>query len=121
MIGETIANAGADYGPWAVIALVYLATALLSEIVSNNSTAVLMVPIAGTAAASMGLEPKPFMMTVAFAASASFLTPMGYQTNAMVFGPGGYRFMDYVKFGAPLKIVFCILSVWLIPMFWPLT
>lgn len=121
MIGETIANAGADYGPWAVIALVYLATALLSEIVSNNSTAVLMVPIAGTAAASMGLEPKPFMMTVAFAASASFLTPMGYQTNAMVFGPGGYRFMDYVKFGAPLKIVFCILSVWLIPQFWPLT
>jgi len=121
MIGETIANAGADYGPWAVIALVYLATALLSEIVSNNSTAVLMVPIAGTAAASMGLEPKPFMMTVAFAASASFLTPMGYQTNAMVFGPGGYRFMDYVKFGAPLKIVFCALSVWLIPQFWPLT
>ena len=121
MIGETIANAGADYGPWAVIALVYLATALLSEIVSNNSTAVLMVPIAGTAAASMGLEPKPFMMTVAFAASASFLTPMGYQTNAMVFGPGGYRFMDYVKFGAPLKIVFCVLSVWLIPHFWPLT
>ena len=61
------------------------------------------------------------MMTVAFAASASFLTPMGYQTNAMVFGPGGYRFMDYVKFGAPLKIVFCVLSVWLIPVFWPLT
>jgi len=121
MIGETIANAGADYGPLAVIALVYLVTALLSEIVSNNSTAVLMVPIAGTAAASMGLEPKPFMLTVAFAASASFLTPMGYQTNAMVFGPGGYRFMDYVKFGAPLKIMFFVISVLLIPRFWPLT
>ena len=121
MIGETIANAGADYGAWAVIALIYLATALLSEIVSNNSTAVLMVPIAGTAATSMGLDPKPFMITVAFAASASFLTPMGYQTNAMVFGPGGYRFMDYVKFGAPLKITFFVISVLLIPVFWPLT
>ncbi len=120
MIGETIANAGADYGAWAVIALIYLATALLSEIVSNNSTAVLMVPIAGTAATSMGLDPKPFMITVAFAASASFLTPMGYQTNAMVFGPGGYRFMDYVKFGAPLKITFFVISVLLIPVFWPL-
>ncbi len=120
-IGETIANAGADYGPWVVIALIYVATALLSEIISNNSTAVLMVPIAGTAAASMGLEPKPFMMTVAFAASASFLTPMGYKTNAMVFGPGGYRFMDYVKFGTPVKILCCALSVWLIPVFWPLT
>ena len=120
MIGETIANAGADYGAWAVIALIYLATALLSEIVSNNSTAVLMVPIAGTAATSMGLDPKPFMITVAFAASASFLTPMGYQTNAMVYGPGGYRFMDYVKFGAPLKIMFFVISVLLIPRFWPL-
>ena len=120
MIGETIANAGSDYGAWAVIALIYLATALLSEIVSNNSTAVLMVPIAGTAATSMGLDPKPFMITVAFAASASFLTPMGYQTNAMVFGPGGYRFMDYVKFGAPLKIMFFVISVLLIPRIWPL-
>ncbi len=121
MIGESIANAGSAYGPMAVIALVYLATALLSEIVSNNSTAVLMAPIAGTAAASMGLDPKPFLMTVAFAASASFLTPMGYQTNAMVFGPGGYRFGDYLAFGAPLKVAFFVLSVLLIPVFWPLT
>ena len=121
MLGEAIANAGAGYGKLAVIALIYLATALLSEIVSNNSTAVLMVPIAGTAATSMGLDPKPFMITVAFAASASFLTPMGYQTNAMVFGPGGYRFMDYMKFGAPLKIMFFVISVLLIPVFWPLT
>jgi len=80
-----------------------------------------MVPIAGTAAASMGLDPKPFMMTVAFAASASFLTPMGYQTNAMVMGPGGYRFSDYLKFGAPLKIAFFVISVPLIPLIWPLT
>ncbi len=121
MIGESIANAGAAFGPMAVIALVYLTTALLSEIVSNNSTAVLMVPIAGTAAASMGHDPKPFLMTVAFAASASFLTPMGYQTNAMVFGPGGYRFSDYLKFGAPIKALFFVLSVLLIPRFWPLT
>lgn len=117
-LGEGIANLGQGYGPLAVLALLYLATALLSEIVSNNSTAVLMAPIAFTAAGQMGVDPKPFLMGVAYAASASFLTPMGYQTNAMVYGPGAYKFVDYMKFGAPLKIVFWILSIWLIPIFW---
>lgn len=120
MIGDAIATAGGDLGPIGVLALIYLVTALLSEIVSNNSTAVLMVPIAASAAAALGVPPKPFLMAVAFAASASFLTPMGYQTNAMVFGPGGYRFQDFLLFGAPLKILFFGISVWLIPVFWPL-
>lgn len=117
-LGQGIASLGEGYGPLAVLALIYLATALLSEIVSNNSTAVLMAPIAFTAAAKMGVDPKPFLMGVAYAASASFLTPMGYQTNAMVYGPGSYKFIDYMKFGAPLKVIFWILSVWLIPMIW---
>lgn len=120
MIGDAIATAGGELGPVAVLALVYLVTALLSEVVSNNSTAVLMVPIAASAAIAVGAPPKPFLMAVAFAASASFLTPMGYQTNAMVFGPGGYRFRDFLLFGAPLKIMFFALSIWLIPVFWPL-
>ncbi len=120
MIGDAIAAAGRDLGPIGVLALVYLVTALLSEIVSNNSTAVLMVPIAASAALALGVPPKPFLIAVAFAASASFMTPMGYQTNAMVFGPGGYRFRDFLLFGAPLKIMFFALSMWLIPVFWPL-
>ncbi|MEE2777700.1 MAG: SLC13 family permease [Acidobacteriota bacterium] len=118
-IGQEIASFGEGYGGLAVLALVYVATALLSEIVSNNSTAVLMVPIAITVANSLGLDPKPFIMAVAFAASSSFLTPMGYQTNAMVLGPGGYRFLDYVRAGAPLKIGFWLLSTALIPVLWP--
>jgi di/tricarboxylate transporter len=120
-IGLAMGSLGEGSGPLLVLAVIYLVTALLSEIVSNNSTAVLMVPIAITAAGSMGLTPKPFIMAVAFAASSSFLTPMGYQTNAMVFGPGGYRFMDYVRAGAPVKLVFWIVSTLLIPVIWPFT
>lgn len=119
-IASWMATTGANSDPLVVLALIYLATALLSEIVSNNSTAVLMAPIAITTALTLGLDPKPFLMSVAYAASASFLTPMGYQTNAMVFGPGSYRFMDYVKFGAPLKILFFLISLLLIPAIWPL-
>ncbi len=120
ILGKGIANLSTGYGPVVVLALIYLVTALLSEVVSNNSTAVLMAPVAVTAAANLGIDPKPLLMAVAYAASASFLTPMGYQTNAMVFGPGSYKFTDYLKFGAPLKIAFWLISVWLIPVFWPL-
>ena len=120
MLGQGIAEAGAGFGAIGVLALVYLATALLSEIVSNNSTAVLMVPIAITTADSLGMDARPFVMAVAFGASASFLTPMGYQTNAMVYGPGSYRFSDYLVFGAPIKVLFWILSTLLIPVLWPL-
>lgn len=118
-VGQTLARLGESHGSWVVLALVYLVTALLSEVVSNNSTSVLMVPIALTTAETLGLPAKPFVMAVAYAASASFLTPMGYQTNAMVYGPGGYRFRDYLVFGAPLKLSFWVLSVALIPVFWP--
>ena len=120
VIGLSIADFGQGYGPLMVLALMYLVTALLSEIVSNNSTAVLMAPIAYTAATNLGVDPKPMLMAVAYAASASFLTPMGYQTNAMVYGPGAYKFMDYMKFGAPLKVIFWIISIIMIPKFWPL-
>ena len=118
-IGGAIAGLGEEYGGLAVLAIIYIVTALLSEIVSNNSTAVLMVPIAITVANSLGLDAKPFIMSVAFAASSSFLTPMGYQTNAMVLGPGGYRFLDYIRAGAPLKIGFWLVSTLLIPVLWP--
>ncbi|MEM8963031.1 MAG: SLC13 family permease [Acidobacteriota bacterium] len=119
-IGEGIATVGADLGPHIVIALLYAATAILTEILSNNSTAVLMLPIAVSTAVGLGLDPRPFVMTVTFAASASFLTPMGYKTNAMVYGPGGYRFLDYLRAGLPLKIALWLLTSLLLPFFFPL-
>jgi len=120
VLGESVAGLGASHGPFVVLTLLYLSTSILTELMSNNSTAVLMVPIAVSSAATLGVDPKSLVMAVTFAASSSFLTPMGYNTNAMVYGPGGYRFSDYIKTGLPLKIVFWILSVILIPVFWPL-
>jgi len=80
---------------------------------------VLVFPIAIAAAAGLGLDPRPFAITIAIGASASFLTPIGYQTNTMVYGPGGYRFGDYLRLGLPLTLVVVILTVWMVPLIWP--
>lgn len=117
-IGEGIASLAGAYPPIFALAVVYLATTVLTEIMSNNSTVVLMVPIAISVARGMGVDEMPMLMAVAFAGSASFLTPMGYNTNAMVFAPGNYRFSDYIRFGWPLKLLFWILSSFLIPVIW---
>ncbi|HEX2165530.1 MAG TPA: SLC13 family permease [Thermoanaerobaculia bacterium] len=117
--GGAVADLGRPLGPVAVVALVVVATTLVTELISNNSAAVLMVPVAVSAAASLGIDPKPLLMAVTYAASMSFLTPIGYQTNMMVYGPGGYRFADYFRAGAPLTLVFWLLAVLLIPRLWP--
>ena len=91
----------------------------LTEIASNAATAIIMTPITLSLAASFGFDPKPFIFAVCFAASASFITPVGYQTNLMVFGPGGYRYSDYIKVGLPLGIILWIVSVIMIPIIWP--
>ena len=107
------------YGPVALVGAVYLMTSGLSSVLSNNATAVLLAPIAYQLAEQAGIDPRPLVAAIAFGASASLFTPIGYQTNTMVFGPGGYRFGDYVRFGLPLNVLLAIVAAWLIPLFWP--
>jgi di/tricarboxylate transporter len=106
-------------GPIAVLAAFYILTALLTECMSNNASAVLLAPIAISTAIQMDISPKPLLMAIAFAASTSFATPVGYQTNMMVYSPGGYRFTDFMKVGTPLIFIFGVISVYFIPKFWP--
>lgn len=108
------------WGPVAVLSGVYLMTSLMTSLMSNNATAVLMLPIGLSVAAQLQADPKPFILAVMFAASAEFMTPIGYQTNLFIFGPGGYKFQDYMKVGAPLNFLFWLLASIFIPIFWPL-
>jgi di/tricarboxylate transporter len=115
-----VAPALSQLPPFLVIWVVYLLTSVLTEMVSNNAVAVVMTPIAIGLAQSMGVDPRPMVVAVMIAASASFATPIGYQTNMMVYGPGGYRFTDFLKIGIPLNLSVGLLASVLIPLFWPL-
>jgi di/tricarboxylate transporter len=117
-LGHWIADTAGDSGPWVVLSLVYFVTMVLTEVLSNTSTVVLMVPIAMSVAATLGIDPKPLLMAVTFAASNGFVTPVGYQTNAMVYGAGNYRYRDFLAAGIPLNLLFWALSSLLIPVFW---
>ena len=104
-----------------LLAMVYLVAMILTEVSSNAATAIIMTPIALAASANLGLDPRPFIFAICYAASASFITPIGYQTNLMVYGPGGYKFSDYIRVGLPLSITLWVMAVILIPMLWPFT
>ena len=119
LVDQLIAVSG-QVSPVVMISLFYLFTSLLTQLISNNAVAVLLTPIALSMAATLQVNPQPLLMTIAFGASASFMTPMGYQTNAIVRGAGGYTFGDYLRIGIPLTIIMWALATFLIPIFWPL-
>ncbi|WP_299419705.1 SLC13 family permease [uncultured Shimia sp.] len=106
--------------PFLLIWAIYLLTSVLTELVSNNAVAVVVTPIAVGLAQAIGVDPRPLVVAVMIAASASFATPIGYQTNMLVFGPGGYKFTDFMRVGIPLNLSIGILASALIPFFWPL-
>ncbi len=120
LIVEAVAPALGMLPPFLVVWAIYLLTSILTELVSNNAVAVVVTPIAIGLAGAMGIDPRPLVVAVMVAASASFATPIGYQTNMLVYGPGGYRFTDFMKVGIPLNLSVGLLASALIPFIWPL-
>jgi len=106
--------------PFGVLVSIYIATALLTELMTNNAAAIIMLPIGLATSTALGVSYEPFAIAVMVAASASFSTPTGYQTNLMVMGPGGYRYLDYMKFGVPLSILVAVVALAVIPRVWNL-
>ncbi|MFC5367300.1 SLC13 family permease [Salinirubrum litoreum] len=121
LVAEFVVASAASLPLVAVLGLFYVVTALLTNIISNNASVVLMIPVAVEAARdpAVGADPFSFIMAVTFAASTAFMTPVGYQTNLFVYGPGGYRFTDYLRVGAPLQLVFAIVTTLGIMVFFP--
>jgi len=117
-LARTTINFARAFGPVGVLAALYILTTIFTEIITNNAAAALIFPIALAAARQMGIDPKPFFVAIAIAASASFATPIGYQTNLIVQGIGNYKFTHYLKIGLPLNLLAFILSLLLIPLFW---
>lgn len=119
LLSQQILSTIGGLGPTAVVATLYLVTSLLTNAMSNTATAALLVPIAIAMSNQMGIDSRPLLMAVCFAASAAFMTPIGYQTNALIYGPGRYRFMDFIKVGTPLNLLLWIVGSLLIPVIWP--
>ena len=119
LISETVSDFSPNKQPYILLGLIYLITMILTEVSSNTATAIIMAPIVMAVTNQMGIDARPFIFAVCFAASASFVTPVGYQTNLMVYGPGGYKFLDFIKVGLPLSIIFWLLAILFIPIIWP--
>ena len=120
LIADLMVGMTTNLPSWAILALIMIITMTLSDVINNAATALIMAPIAVEIAIAMGLSIDPFLMSVAVGASCAFLTPIGHQCNALILGPGGYRFSDYWRMGLPLEILIVILGTPLIMYFWPL-
>lgn len=119
LIGSQMEKLAPVFGPQGALALIYLMTLLMTEILTNNAAVALAFPIAVATASHLGLDPKPFIVTIAIAASCGFASPIGYQTHLIVQGPGGYKFGDYVRAGLPLDFLVAAIAIFLIPIYWP--
>tara|TARA_B100001250_G_scaffold210170_1_gene180387 strand:+ start:2310 stop:4103 length:1794 start_codon:yes stop_codon:yes gene_type:complete len=119
-ISSATRSVDVEWQPRVLLALIYFITIFLTEISSNAATAIIMTPISLAVAQQMGFDPRAFVFAVAFAASASFITPVGYQTNLMVYGPGGYKFSDYIRVGFPLALIFWVMAIFILPILWPI-
>ncbi|MGE0132647.1 MAG: SLC13 family permease [Blastocatellales bacterium] len=120
-IAKGMAGLTSVTGPFMVMACFFIVAVLVSEMMSNSGTVALLAPVAVSSAAQMGINPMALLAAITFGASASFAMPVGYQTNLMIYGPGGYRFKDFVRMGIALDLILALLALWLIPRFWPLT
>ncbi|MBO4247851.1 MULTISPECIES: SLC13 family permease [unclassified Halomicrobium] len=121
LLADLLVLAAPSFPPLVVLGLMYVVTAVLTNIISNNASVVLMIPVAAEAAVQLGANAFAFVLAVTFAASTAFMTPVGYQTNLFVYGPGGYRFTDYLRVGAPLQAIFAVVTTLGIAYFWGLT
>ena len=117
-VAKFIIGLSDDYGPHVLLAMVFIITNLFTELITNNAAAALAFPLALSISAQLGVSPTPFFVVICMAASASFSTPIGYQTNLIVQGIGNYKFTDFVRIGLPLNIITFLISVILIPLIW---
>jgi di/tricarboxylate transporter len=120
LVVDSIVHLIGDLGPVAVMSAMYALTSILNAFISNNAAAILFTPIAIGLAEQLGVDARPFVIAIMFASSADFSTPIGYQTNTLVYVAGGYRFMDFVRVGLPLNVLVLIIASILIPLFWPM-
>lgn len=119
IISKSVVDVFGQYGPRAILSAYFLLTFLMTNFMSNNATAALLAPVAIQTAFNLQVNPTPFLMAITYAASLSFMTPIGYQTNVMIYTPGNYRFNDYLKVGTPLNIIMWILASIIIPVLYP--